>query len=134
MSQKRPAALTVLHPMLEHRPTKRSECRGGPRPCPWVGCAHNNYIKEIRDGKIIRTVPGSAPEEADPMTSCRLDLQESGGLTLKEVSEAYGVSRERGRQIQNQALDNLRRKPQAQKLRAFLEPDHSPGSDRNEKI
>src|SRR5262245_7942442 len=35
-----------LYPPVEdvERPRNRSECRDGPRPCPWVACKHHLYL------------------------------------------------------------------------------------------
>jgi RNA polymerase primary sigma factor len=41
--------------------------------------------------------------------------------TLEEAGKAFGLTRERVRQIEAQALDKLRRRPATQKLKIFWE-------------
>jgi hypothetical protein len=42
--------------MLQKRPIIRGDCKGGPRPCPWVSCRYHLGIKEIRPRKIRKSV------------------------------------------------------------------------------
>ena len=39
-------------PWGETRPTRRSECIGRPRPCPWVGCRYNLALDISAAGTI----------------------------------------------------------------------------------
>jgi Sigma-70, region 4 len=72
-------------------PRTRGDCIGGPRPCPWA-CRHNLTVERgWRPGR----------------PSCALDVADQGGLTLAQIGELLGVSRERIRQIQKQAVENL---------------------------
>jgi RNA polymerase primary sigma factor len=51
----------------------------------------------------------------------RFGLTDGETYTLEEVGQKLGVSRERVRQIQAQALSRLRHPTRARRLRAFLE-------------
>jgi len=87
----------------------RAECAGGPRPCPLVGCPHNNYLNVDREtGKIRLTWPGVEPEDVAPDKSCCLDSADTGGKTLEEVGEILNLTRERIRQIEIVALEKIR--------------------------
>ncbi len=48
---------------------------------------------------------GFAPGQSE---SCALDLAERGGMTLQEVAEVLGVTRERIRQLESKALRKLK--------------------------
>jgi len=86
------------------RPRVRVDCAGVPRPCPYVGCKHNNYLDVNPDtGSITFNFPHLEPHEMDPERSCSLDLAERGGMTLDEIGEALSITRERARQIEVRA-------------------------------
>ena len=51
----------------------------------------------------------------------RFGLDDSNDHTLQDVGEAFGVTRERIRQIEAKALEKLRHPALARKLSAFLE-------------
>ena len=51
----------------------------------------------------------------------RFGLDDSNDRTLQDVGKAFGVTRERIRQIEAKALENLRHPALARKLSAFLE-------------
>jgi len=102
-----PLVTEVLEPCPTdvERPRRRSECKGGPRPCPFVGCRWHLYL-EVRASGMIRIVrPGLEPWELEE--SCALDAADRGGLTLDEVGARLGVTRERVRQIEKRALERL---------------------------
>lgn len=71
-------------------PKTRGECLTGPRPCPYVTCKYHL-------GKV-----------SEP--TCTLDLADKGGMTLEEVGEVFGVTRERIRQIEERALEKIIKK------------------------
>lgn len=75
------------------RPVFRAECLPGgdneERPCPWHECRyHLNHAK----------------------ATCLLDLYDRGGMSLEEISEIIGLTRERIRQIEEAALHKLKKK------------------------
>ena len=55
----------------------------------------------------------------------RFGLENGTERTLEEVGESFGVTRERARQIQSQALRKLRHSARFRKLRAFLDRGHA---------
>jgi hypothetical protein len=59
-------SLPVLAPVesLPARPRDRSECRSGPRPCPWVGCRYALYVDVLPSGRLKVNFPELAPEGA----------------------------------------------------------------------
>lgn len=55
------------------------------------------------------------PERQQEIISMRFGLQDGTPRTLEEVGKKFGVSRERVRQIQNEALERLRRSKELEK-------------------
>lgn len=83
------------------RPTTRADCVDAPRPCPWYSCRHHVGLEVAQDGGI-QYVP---PEQLEELPySCALDAAERDGMTLEEVGDVFGVSRERIRQVESMAL------------------------------
>lgn len=71
-------------------PRRRADCAGAARPCPWTRCRYHMG----RDG---------------PSNACVLDLADRGDMTLEEIGDVLGVTRERVRQIEGKALDRCER-------------------------
>lgn len=92
-------------PNLYDRP-RRSECIGGPRPCPLVGCRYNNYLRVTNSGQIRFNV-WKEPEDVPADKSCCLDLADHGPQTLETIGEIVGLTRERIRQIENAGLAKI---------------------------
>ena len=59
----------------------------------------------------------SLPERERQVLELRYGLSGTEPLTLEEVGQAFGVTRERIRQIENNTLNKLKRMPEAQMLR-----------------
>jgi hypothetical protein len=87
------------------RPQTRADCASGPRPCPWVTCRQHLYLDVRNDGVVKVNFP-SGPDAM--LATCALDLADDGPRTLDQVSVLMGMSRERVRQIEEQALVKLR--------------------------
>ncbi len=65
----------------------------------------------------IRTTLEALPERERQVIEMRFGLTGQEPLTLEEVGRAFGVTRERIRQIETNTLRKLKRLPEAQKLR-----------------
>jgi Sigma-70, region 4 len=112
----------------EDRPRTRADCVAGVRPCPYVGCGHHLYLRVSKDGIVRLNFPGLEP--GDLAETCTLDVAERGGLLLEEVGTVMGVTRERVRQIEEQALAKLAgyAADDARSLREFwADEDGEPG-------
>ena len=94
---------------IADRPRHRSECLDGPRPCPLVGCVHNNYLNVTGTGHIQIAHGKRLPEDMPPEESCSLDVADRGPQTLSTVGDVMGLTRERIRQIENKILDKIRK-------------------------
>jgi hypothetical protein len=92
----------------QDRPRVRSDCEGGginaDRPCPWASCRHHLGFDLSQSGNV-REVDGW--HSGGP--SCSLDVADQGGVTLEEVGELLGLTRERVRQVEVRALLHVRR-------------------------
>jgi hypothetical protein len=95
----------IQAPAGVQRPRTRGECIDGPRPCPWVSCAHNLYLDVNAAGGITLSHPDLDPDEM--RESCALDVSDRGGATLDEVAEALGLTRQRAEQMEKVALRKL---------------------------
>lgn len=107
-------ALPIVHDGPT-RPTRRSQCVDGPRPCPWVSCRYHLAIDvnpKTADVKLNHPqFPAALPEE-----TCVLDVANRGPLRLEVVGALLGVTRERVRQIEVKALRKLSEVPVIREL------------------
>ena len=97
--------LRLVHAADSDRPRTRGECVDGARPCPWVGCRQHLYLDVTRAGNLQLNFPDLEPDEMGE--SCALDLADRGENSLEDIGAAMGVTRERARQIETQALTSL---------------------------
>lgn len=89
------------------RPTTRSDCVDGHRPCPFVSCKYNLYLDVDEDrGSIKLNFPDIEPDEMKQ--SCALDVADAGAVTLEVAGELVNITRERIRQIETKAIDLVR--------------------------
>ena len=84
-------------------------------PAPPVAAANTLLAQEIEN--LLNALP---PREARVL-ELRFGLLDGRTHTLTEVGEKFGVTRERIRQIETEALDRLRIMGRANRLRDFLE-------------
>jgi hypothetical protein len=85
------------------RPKLRSECENVQRPCPFISCRHNLFLDvDPRKGSIKFNFPDLEPSQMKE--SCALDIADKGGETLEAVGEVMNLTRERVRQLENNAL------------------------------
>jgi hypothetical protein len=104
----------VAHPPVEgvERPTTRSQCEEGMRPCPFVACKHHLYLDiNPRTGSIKINFPDLEPWELQH--TCALDVADNGGLTLEEIGLITNLTRERVRQVEVRGLLTLRTRSNA---------------------
>ena len=89
------------------RPACRAECATIPRPCPFVSCRYHLFLDvNPRTGRIKFNFPGL--EVGQIAVSCALDMAEAGPWTLEEIGGCLNVTRERARQLAEQALSKIR--------------------------
>lgn len=96
----------------DERPLTRADCRNGIRPCPFVGCRHHLLVDVNELGHIIGPLGLDIETLTQAADSCALDLaerhSETGGMTLEQVGDTFGLTRERIRQLEAEAFDKLR--------------------------
>lgn len=105
-------ALEILRNENE-RPTNRTQCKDGERPCPWVSCRHHLFLDvDPRIGSLKLNFPDALLKEEGhrimPET-CSLDVADTHpeGLTLNEVGELLNLTRERVRQLEDDIYKKL---------------------------
>ena len=97
----------LKHFLTLKRPKKRADCINMLRPCPFVSCKYHLYLDVKENGSIKLNFPDKTIWEMKE--TCALDVAEKGGLTLEEVGELMNLTRERVRQIENEAMEVLRK-------------------------
>ena len=76
------------------------------RPCVRVSCKYHLFLDvNERSGSLKLNFPDSEPDELSH--SCALDLADEGGMSLEQVGEAMGLTRERVRQMESSAIGNM---------------------------
>lgn len=91
------------------RPRTRGECPPAAEPCRFVTCRHHLWTERVLDrlGRVLDFRETAA--WGDTEHTCALREAERGGLTLDRIARIYGLSRERIRQIEGEALRRCRR-------------------------
>lgn len=88
------------------RPLKRSDCENESRPCPYVACRWNLFLEVKETGSILGSEKQMFGEGVGG--ECALDyIDKYGQMTLEQVGEAFGITRERARQIIDEALKKV---------------------------
>lgn len=90
--------------LLAARPRLRSECAGGPRPCPYASCRYNLAIDVTDRGAAKRNFPHL--EIWQMRETCAWDVVDRGGVTLEEIGDLTNVSM----QAASQTLEIAKRK------------------------
>jgi hypothetical protein len=102
------------------RPKTRAECLDGPRPCPFVSCAHHLYLDvSPRTGAIKLNFPDL--EVWEMTETCALDVADRGGTTLEEVGAIMNLTRERIRQVEVKGLAKLQALQEMESLRDYVD-------------
>jgi RNA polymerase primary sigma factor len=70
--------------------------------------------------EALREALGELSEKERQILSLRFGLEDDQPATLREIGESLGISRERVRQIENQALTKLRRSAKGRALAGYL--------------
>lgn len=107
----------------------REGCSSQARPCLWVSCKYHLVLDinpatgsiHLNTGaRSRRTLPvwqrlgteewleRAADAVLDMPETCALDVAERGGASLEEIAALLGITRERARQIEVEALAKLR--------------------------
>lgn len=107
----------------DERPRTRADCANVPRPCPFVGCRHNNYL-EVLDGGMIKLNHALDPWDVPPEKSCSLDVAETdGGVDIRSTADAIGCSSTRIDQVMRGVELKLRSAhPESRRLREYKGP------------
>jgi len=94
----------LLYPIMDHeRPSMRTDCKEGSRPCPFVSCKYHLYLDvNPATGSIKLNFPHL--EVWEMAETCALDVADRGGVTLEEVGEILNLTRERIRQVEVRGL------------------------------
>lgn len=77
-------------------------------------------IQRVLNGELRRALEDLPPRELRVL-QLRFGLNTGQSLTLKEVGDKMGITRERARQLEAQALNHLRRSDEGEKLRIYAE-------------
>jgi RNA polymerase primary sigma factor len=90
--------------------------------------AENPASRSVENAEVgmVRKLVTRLPEREAMILRARYGLDDGSQKTLKEISERYGVTRERIRQIQDSALRRLR--GMCRKLQRYPEPSGTVGS------
>lgn len=87
-------------------PQARSDCRGGPRPCPFVSCKYHLFLViDPRKATVSHRVDASDIWEI-PFT-CALDIAEMGGAEFLRVSKVLNLSVEYTLTLHNAAVSKI---------------------------
>lgn len=77
-------------------------------------------LQRVLSGELQRVLDSLPPRELRVL-QLRFGLNTGQALTLKEVGDKMGITRERARQLEAQALNHLRRSNDGEKLRIYAE-------------
>ncbi len=97
----------AAYPVGVRRPMTRSECIDSPRPCPFVACEFHLYLDVYPGGSLKVNFPDLEPWEIEE--SCALDVADGGEVSQAEISRLMNMTRERIRQLEEQAVRKFER-------------------------
>jgi RNA polymerase nonessential primary-like sigma factor len=82
--------------------------------------ALEDQVDSILLGREIRRALGGLSARESRIVELRYGLRDGQPLTLQDVAERFGLTRERIRQIEKEALSKLRQRDQANRLLGFV--------------
>lgn len=106
--------MSLEKPVAEYGETQLGEFLESSDPLP------ADIVEEDALTRDIRDLLGALPAREARIIELRYGLRDGHEYSLKEVGERFGLTRERIRQIENDALHRLRNPRRIRKLRAYL--------------
>jgi RNA polymerase primary sigma factor len=82
-------------------------------------------FEQAQTERIVREALASLPERQADVIRMRFGIGADSDMTLEEIGQIYGVTRERIRQIEAKALDHLSHPGRIRRLRALLGYEYS---------
>lgn len=105
----RRAKLAAMEP-AGPRPVQGLACNCRLRPCPWVLCRYH-LATDPRPSGWVR-VNHDPRRLAEMPETCALDVAARGEHTLEAIGDLLGLTRERVRQVEAEALEQIAEKMQ----------------------
>lgn len=106
--------MSLEKPVVQHGESQLEEFLESGDPLPV------DIVEEETLADDVQALLGALPPREARIIELRYGLRDGREYTLKEVGERFGVTRERIRQIENDALHRLRSPRRIRKLRAYL--------------
>ena len=117
--RRRERAGDLLEIIPYDRPSNRSQCANGPRPCLYVACKYHLFLDvNPETGSIKINFPDKNVWELEQ--TCSRDVAERGGVTLEEVGDILNLTRERGRQVEVSGLTKMKDVSDEHELDSFM--------------
>lgn len=106
-----------LWPKSDHGfPRTRAQCKGAPRPCPYVSCRYHLYLDVNRFGAIKYNFPDLEVWEIPQ--SCALDVADKGPVALERIADLMNITRQAAQLIEGRAKNSMIR--EGTELSSFL--------------